>query len=156
MPDIKPIPEGMHSITPHLIVSGAAQAIDFYKNAFGAQEISRFPAPDGKIMHAMIKIGDSFIFLADEMREMGGPAAPAPGQSPVVINLYVEDADATWNRAVAAGAKPKMPLMDMFWGDRYGQLHDPFGHTWALATHKEDVTPEEMQRRAQAMFSKPR
>jgi PhnB protein len=156
MAKVKPIPEGMHSVTPHILVRGAAKAIEFYKNAFGAQEISRSPTPDGRLMHAMIRVGDSFIFLADEFPEMGGAAAPSPGQSPVVLHLYVQDADATWNQAISAGGKPKMPLMDMFWGDRYGQLLDPFGHTWALATHKEDVSPEEMQRRAQAAFSAPR
>jgi PhnB protein len=156
MAKVKPIPEGMHSVTPHILVRGAAKAIEFYKNAFGAQEISRSPTPDGRLMHAMIRVGDSFIFLADEFPEMGGAGAPTPGQSPVVLHLYVEDADATWSRAISAGAKPKMPLTDMFWGDRYGQLNDPFGHTWALATHKEDVSPDEMQRRAQAAFSAPR
>ena len=148
---VKPIPEGMHAVTPHLVVKGGAAAIDFYKNAFGAVELSRSPMPDGKLMHASLRIGDSIIFLADEFP--GQCNAPSPGAaSPVTLHLYVEDADATFNRATAAGATAKMPLMDAFWGDRYGQLTDPFGHTWSIATRKEDVSPEEADRRAKAMF----
>ena len=149
---VKPIPEGMHALTPHLIVKGGAAAIDFYKNAFGATELSRSPAPDGKIMHAALRIGDSTLFLADEFP--GHCNAPAPDrQSPVTLHLYVEDADAVFNRAVAAGATAKMPMMDAFWGDRYGQVADPFGHSWSIATRKEEVSPEEADRRAKAMFS---
>jgi PhnB protein len=153
-PAAKPIPEGMHTVTPHLVVNGAAKAIDFYKRAFGAQELGRHPTPDGRIMHAGIKIGDSHVFLADEFPEMSGDRAPSNGSS-VVLHLYVPDVDAAFNQAVSAGAKVKMPLANMFWGDRYGQLIDPFGHHWSLATHVEDVTPEEMRRRAEAMFSQP-
>ena len=153
-PAAKPIPEGMHTVTPHLVVNGAAKAIDFYKRAFGAQELGRHPTPDGRIMHAGIKIGDSHVYLADEFPEMSGDRAPSNGSS-VVLHLYVPDVDTAFNQAVSAGAKVKMPLANMFWGDRYGQLIDPFGHHWSLATHVEDVTPEEMRRRAEAMFSQP-
>jgi PhnB protein len=153
-PAAKPIPEGMHTVTPHLVVNGAAKAIDFYKRAFGAQELGRHPTPDGRIMHAGIKIGDSHVFLADEFPEMSGDRAPSNGSS-VVLHLYVPDVDTAFNQAVSAGAKVKMPLANMFWGDRYGQLIDPFGHHWSLATHVEDVPPEEMRRRAEAMFSQP-
>ena len=154
-PAKKPIPEGMHTITPHLIVNGAAKAIDFYKRAFGAQELGRHAMPDGRIMHAAIKIGDSTVFLNDEFPEMGGERAPVDGHSPVTLHLYVPDADAVFNQAVSAGAKVAMPLENMFWGDRYGTVVDPFGHHWAIATRVEDVTPEEMNRRAEAMFSQP-
>ena len=153
----KPIPEGFHSIIPHLVVKGADAAIGFYKKALGAQELSRSPAMDGKrLMHAMLKIGDSVIFLADEFPEMGGCKAPAPKDgSPVTINLYVEDVDKVFNQAVAGGATVRMPPADMFWGDRYSQIVDPFGHIWAIATHIEDVPPQEAARRAKEFFSKP-
>jgi uncharacterized glyoxalase superfamily protein PhnB len=150
----KPIPEGMHTITPHVVVNGAAKAIDFYKRAFGAEELGRFPTPDGKIMHAAVRIGDSVLFMADEFPDMGGSKAPAPGQSPVTLHLYVEDVDSVFNRATTAGAAVKMPIMDAFWGDRYGQITDPFGHTWSLATHKEDLSAEEMRRRGEQFFAK--
>ena len=153
-PAAKPIPEGMHTVTPHLVVNGAAKAIDFYKRAFGAQELGRHPTPDGRIMHAAIRIGDSAIFLADEFPEMGSDRAPSNGAS-VVLHVYVPNVDTVFNQAVSAGAKVKMPLSNMFWGDRYGQVIDPFGHHWSLATHVEDVTPEEMKRRGEAMFSQP-
>ena len=154
---VKPIPEGFHSIIPHLIVKGGDAAIAFYKKAFGAQELSRSPAMDGKrVMHAMLKIGDSVLFLADEFPEMGScQAPPAQGGSPVTINLYVENVDKIFNQAVAGGAKVRMPPADMFWGDRYSQIIDPFGHVWAIATHIEDVPPEETAKRAKAFFSKP-
>ena len=145
----QPIPEGTHTVTPHLIVKGGARAIDFYGAAFGAVEHYRMPAPGGAIGHAELQIGDSVIFLADEF-----PGNPGPRKlkgSPVTIHLYVPDADATFAQAVKAGAKVKMPLMDMFWGDRYGIVVDPFGHVWSIATHKEDVSPEEMARRMAAM-----
>jgi PhnB protein len=153
----KPIPEGFHSIIPHLVVKGANDAISFYKKAFGAQELSRSPAMDGKrLMHAMLRIGDSVVFLADEFPEMGGCHAPSPqGGSPVTINLYVEDVDKIFNQAVAGGAKARMAPANMFWGDRYSQIVDPFGHIWAIATHLEDVSPEESARRAKEFFSKP-
>ena len=149
---VKPIPEGMHTVTPHLVINGAAKAIDFYKRAFGAQEIGRFPTPDGRLMHAAIKIGDSHIFLADEFPEMGSKS-PSGGHSPVSLHIYVEDVDTVFNQAVSAGAKSTMPIQNMFWGDRYGQLTDPFGHSWSVATRIENVTPEEMKRRSEAMAS---
>ena len=153
MAKVKPIPEGQHTIVPHLVVRGAAEGIDFYKKAFGAVELSRMPMPDGKIMHACLKIGDSQLFLCDEFSGQGGKAQPTADCAPVTLHLNVEDADAVFQRAVAAGATAKMPPTDMFWGDRYGQLVDPFGHVWAVATHKEDVSPEEMKKRGLAMFA---
>ncbi len=149
---VRAIPQGFHSITPHLVVRGGAAAIEFYKKAFGAAEISRHPGPGGKLMHAMLKIGDSNLMLADEFPEHGCTSPQALGGSPVTISLYVEDVDAVFKQAVAAGAQVRMPPMDMFWGDRYGQVIDPFGHWWSIATHKEDVSPEEMARRAAAAF----
>ncbi len=154
---VKPIPEGFHSLTPHLVIKGASEAIEFYKRAFGAEEICRMaapaPGPDGqvKIMHAGLKIGDSRLFLADEFPEYcsSGPI----GGSPVTIHFYVEDADATFERAVEAGAEVTMPLMDAFWGDRYGKLVDPFGHHWSIAQHKEDLTTEQVQERMAACFA---
>jgi PhnB protein len=146
----KPIPEGYHSITPYLIIHGAAEAIEFYKKAFGATELFRFPAPEGKIGHAEIKIGDSPIMLADEFADMGYKGPQSLGGSPVSIMLYVEDVDAVFNRAVAAGASVKEALQDKFYGDRMGSLIDPFGHRWHIGTHKEDVSMEEMERRAKS------
>ena len=150
----KAIPDGFHTLTPHLVVKGASKAIDFYKKAFGAQEIKRMPGPDGKsILHADLKIGDSHVFLVDEFPDMNARGPETVGGSPVSIHIYVEDADAAFERAVAAGAEVKMPLADQFWGDRYGVLTDPFGHVWSIATHKEDLTPEQIGKRAQAAFS---
>ena len=144
-PAPKPIPEGMHSLTPHLICAGAADAIDFYKRAFNAVEEARIPGPDGKLlMHAAVKIGDSTLMLVDENREWGALGPKALKGSPVTIHLYVPDVDATVAQAVAAGAKVTMPVADMFWGDRYGQLEDPFGHRWSVATHTRDLTSEEI------------
>jgi PhnB protein len=151
---IKPIPAGMHTITPHLVVKGAGTAIDFYKKAFGAQELARLASPDGKsLLHADLKIGDSHVFLTDEFPEMGGLGPESIGGTPVMIHLYVEDVDAAFGKAVAAGAQVKMPLADMFWGDRYGILTDPFGHSWSLASHKQDLAPEEIRKRAQTACS---
>jgi uncharacterized glyoxalase superfamily protein PhnB len=147
----KRIPQGMHSVTPHLVCAGAAQAIEFYKKAFGAVEEARLPGSDGKLMHAMIRIGDSQIMLADEMPEWGSLGPKALKGSPVTIHLYVDDADAFAKRAVAAGAKITMPVADMFWGDRYGKLEDPFGHQWSVGTHVRDVSPDEMQRAMKEM-----
>ena len=149
-----PIPEGLHTITPHLTVKGAAQAIEFYKKAFGAIEKSRFAGPNGLIMHASLKIGDSSFFLADEMPGMeDGSVSPTQlGKTTVVLNLYVEDCDKLYKQAVAAGAKSTMPLSDQFWGDRYGHVKDPFGHVWAIATHKEDVPKAEMEKRGKQFF----
>ena len=150
---VKPIPEGYHSVTPYLIVKGAAAAIDFYKKAFGASELFRFPMPDGQIGHSEIKIGDSHIMLADEPQDpvhqqMGHKAPKSLGGTTIGIMLYVEDVDAVAKQAVAAGAKEIRPVMNQFYGDRSGTFLDPFGHIWTIGTHKEDVSPEEMQRRA--------
>lgn len=150
MSPVKPIPDGYHSLTPYLVVSGGAAAIDFYRKAFGAQELMRMPGPDGKLMHAEIKIGDSILMLGDENPQMGARSPKSLGGTPASVLLYVENVDAVFDRAVKAGAKVVMPVEDMFWGDRYAKLEDPFGHLWQLATHKEDVTPEEMGRRAAA------
>jgi uncharacterized glyoxalase superfamily protein PhnB len=144
-PSIKAVPDGMHTVTPHLICAGAADAIEFYKKAFNAVEISRMPGPGGKLMNAIIRIGESAVLLVDDNPQWGMLGPKALKGSPVAIHLYVEDADAFTARAVAAGAKVTMPAADMFWGDRYGQLEDPFGHRWSVATHIRDVSPAEMQ-----------
>jgi uncharacterized glyoxalase superfamily protein PhnB len=149
---VKPIPEGMHSLTPHLVCAGAAQAIEFYTRAFDAVELGRLPGPDGKLMHAMVKIGDSTLMLVDEFPQFGSVGPKELKGSPVTIHLYVEDVDATVKQAESAGAKVTMPVADMFWGDRYGRLEDPFGHQWSVATHVRDVTPEDMK---QAMGQQP-
>ena len=146
----KPIPDGYHTATPCLIIRGAAAAIEFYQQAFGATELFRFPSPDGKIGHAEIKIGDSPIMLADEYPDMGYKGPQTLGGSPVSIMIYVEDVDTVFARAVAAGASVKEALQDKFYGDRMGTLTDPFGHVWHVSTHKEDLSVEEMERRAQA------
>lgn len=146
----KPIPDGYHSVTPYLIINGAAEAIAYYQKAFGATVLFRMPAPDGKIGHAEIKIGDSPIMLADEFPEMGYKSPPSLGGSPVSIMIYVADVDTVFKQAVAAGGKEQRPVKDQFYGDRSGTLEDPFGHVWHIATHKEDVTPEEMEKRMKA------
>jgi PhnB protein len=146
----KSIPEGYHSVTPYLIVGGAADAIEFYQKAFGATELFRFPAPGGKIGHAEIKIGDSPIMLADEYPDMGYKGPRSLGGSPVTLMIYVDDVDTIFDQAVNAGATVKEAVTDKFYGDRMGTVIDPFGHTWHVATHKEDVSMEEMQRRAKA------
>jgi PhnB protein len=149
----KPIPEGFHTLTPHLVVKGASQAIEFYKKAFGAKENSRNPGPDGNsIMHADLTIGNSHLFLVDEFPDWNCVGPQTVGGTPVAIHIYVDDVDKVFNQAVAAGAQVKMPLTEMFWGDRYGKLIDPFGHEWSLATHIEDVSPEEMMKRVQEAF----
>lgn len=147
---VKPIPEGYHSVTPYLIINGASEAIEFYKKAFGATELFRFPAPGGKIGHAEIKIGDSPIMLADEYPDMGYKGPQSLGGSPITLMIYVEDVDNVFNRAVGAGATVKEAVQDKFYGDRSGSVIDPFGHIWHVATHKEDVSMEEMERRAKA------
>ena len=148
----QPIPDGFHTVTPHLIMKDAAGAIEFYKNAFGAEETSRMPGPDGKVMHAELKIGNSMLMIADEFPDMGSSGPKSIGGSPVTLHIYVDDVDALFDRAVKAGGKVTMPLADMFWGDRYGRLEDPFGHQWSIGTHTEDLTPEEIgQRAAKAM-----
>ncbi len=148
----KPIPDGYSAATPYLCVKGAAAAIEFYKKAFGATESMRLGMPGGKIGHAEIKIGKAPIMLADEFPEMSVVSPQTLGGSPVTIHLYVEDVDAIAGQAVAAGAKVLRPVEDQFYGDRAGKLEDPFGHVWWIATHKEDVSPEEMQKRATALF----
>ena len=147
---VKPIPAGCHSVTPYLIVRGGADAIEFYTKAFGAKELFRFPAPDGKIGHAEIKIGDSPIMLADEYPDMGYNGPQTVGGSPVSLMIYVDDVDTTFNRAIECGGTVKEAVQDKFYGDRMGTVIDPFGHVWHLATHKEDVSMEEMERRAKA------
>jgi PhnB protein len=144
---VKPIPDGYHTVTPYLSIRGAARALEFYKEAFGATETMRLPGPGGTVMHAEIRIGDSPIMLSDEFPDMGAKSPPALGGSPVTISLYVEDVDAFVARAVAAGATLIHPVKDQFYGDRTGGLEDPFGHRWHVGTHTEDVSPEEMQRR---------
>ena len=141
----KPIPAGMHSVTPHLVCAGAAAAIEFYKKAFNAVETSRLPGPDGKLMHAAVRIGDSTVMLTDESPDWGCFGPRSLKGSPVTIHLYVDDVDAVVDQAVKAGGKIVMPVEDMFWGDRYGKLEDPFGHQWSVATHLREVTPEEMK-----------
>lgn len=142
---VKAIPDGMHTLTPHLICAGAADAIEFYKKAFGATELNRLPGPDGKLMHASVRIGDSVLMLLDEFPQWGSLGPKALKGSPVVLHLYVEDVDAVVAQAVAAGAKLTLPVAEMFWGDRYGQVEDPFGHKWSVATHTRDLSPEEIQ-----------
>jgi PhnB protein len=144
---VKPIPDGYHSVTPYLIVNDAAGAIEFYKTAFGATELMRLPGPGGKVMHAEIKVGDSPIMLADEFPEMDIRGPQTLGGSPVSILIYVEDVDVRFAAALAAGATEKRPLADQFYGDRSGTLEDPYGHVWTIATHTEDLAPEELQRR---------
>jgi PhnB protein len=148
--EVRPIPEGYGTVTPYLIVNGAARAIEFYKQAFGATETFRMERPDGRVGHAEIKIGDSHVMLADEHPEMGARGPQSIGGSPISLVLYVEDVDATVNRAVEAGAKLTRPVANQFYGDRTGGVEDPFGHAWYVATHVEDVAPEEMQKRAAA------
>ncbi len=149
---VKPIPDGMHALTPHLVCDGAAAAIDFYVKAFNAVELARLAGPDGKLMHGMVRIGDSPLMLVDAMPGWGVLDLKGLNGSPVIIHLYVEDVDAAIAQAAAAGATVTMPPADMFWGDRYGQLTDPFGHKWSLATHKQDLSPEQIRK---AMESAP-
>lgn len=144
----KAIPEGYHSVTPYLAVQDGAQAIDFYKRAFGAKELTRMDGPDGKVSHAEVKIGDSIIMLGASPAANDVRAPQSLGASTVSIFLYLDNVDATFRQALSAGARETQPLTDMFWGDRYGRLTDPFGHSWSLAQHIEDVAPAEMQRRA--------
>jgi len=150
---VNPIPEGMHTVTPHLICAGAAEAIEFYRKAFDAVELTRMPGPDGKVMHASIRIGDSVIMLNDEMPEWASFGAKHFKGLPVTIHLYVENADAIFEQAVSAGATVTMPLADMFWGDRYGKVEDPFGHQWSIGTHVREVSEDEMQKAMEEMGS---
>lgn len=147
MAQVHPIPQGAHTVTPNLVVRGAAQAIEFYERAFGAQEVMRMPAPDGKsIWHAQLKVGDSTLYLNDEMPGMGRPAPDASAPAPVTIWLWVPDCDAAFRRAVEAGGKPTMEPADMFWGDRCAGVADPFGYLWSFATHQKDMSEAEMKR----------
>lgn len=150
----KAIPDGYHSVTPYFTVNDAAKAIEFYKRAFDAKEIHRMQGPDGKIGHAELRIGDSVVMLADEMPGSDCRAPTSLGGTTAGIFIYTQDVDAAFQKAVAAGAKSLAQPTDMFWGDRYGRLSDPFGHSWSLATHKEDVAPDEMKRRSQEFIAK--
>ncbi|MDB5907962.1 MAG: glyoxalase [Massilia sp.] len=151
---VKPVPDGMHTVTPQLVCDGAAAAIQFYIDAFDAVEVRRMPGPDGRLMHAMIKIGDSPVMLTDEFREWGGNGPKTLGGTPVTIHLQVPNADAVYERALRAGAEIKMPIADMFWGDRYGQVIDPFGHSWSIGTHIKDMTPEELEAAGKAAMAR--
>lgn len=144
MSKIKPIPDGMRSVTPHLVCAGASEAIEFYKRAFGAVEVTRLPGPDNKLMHAQIRIGDSAVMLVDEFPQHQCLGPKALGGSPVTVHLYVDDVDTFAATAAKAGAKVTMPVQEMFWGDRYGQLEDPFGHRWSVATRVRDVDLENL------------
>jgi uncharacterized glyoxalase superfamily protein PhnB len=152
---VQPIPKGYHVITPSIVVRGGAEAIEFYKKAFGAKELNRMAGPDGKVLHAEIRIGDSIVTLSDEFPGMGSKSPLSVGGTSSSLLIYTKDVDALFNQALAAGAKVSMPLADMFWGDRYGRVVDPFGHDWQLATRKENVTPREMTKRAAAAMSAP-
>ncbi len=150
MPQTNPIPPGFRTVTPHLVLKDAGTAIDWYKKALGAEETCRMPGPNGAgVMHGEIRIGDSPIMLADEFPGLALKAPTSLGGSTICVHLYVTDCDAVFKRAIAAGAKPTMPPTDMFWGDRYAKFTDPFGHEWSVGTHKEDVPPEEMGKRAE-------
>jgi len=151
--NVKPIPEGNHTVTPYLSVKGAAAAIEFYKKAFGAVELCRMPDPMGRVMHAELRLGDSVLFLSEECPGMNNSPQTLGGTT-VTLHLYVENVDAAFNQAVAAGAQTQMPPTDMFWGDRFSKVVDPFGHSWGIATHVEDVSAEEMERRTQEFFAK--
>ncbi len=151
---VKPIPDGYHSVTPYFIVKGAARAIEFYKQVFGATELMRMKGPGGSVGHAEIKIGDSPVMLADEHLEMGFRGPESLGGSPVSLMVYVKNSDAVIAKAIAAGAKVLRPLQDQFYGDRSGTVTDPFGHTWTIATHKEDLSPDEIGRRAAEYMKK--
>src|SRR5580658_9593471 len=154
---VKAIPDGYHTLTPYMTVRDAARAIEFYKQAFGAVEKGVMKGPDGKVMHAELRIGDSLFMLADEFPEFGSMSPLSTGGAGMGLHIYVEDADAAFERAVQAGAKVAMPVSDMFWGDRYGKLSDPFGHKWSIATHKADLSVEEMkQRMEEAMAQMPK
>jgi len=154
MANVKFQPSQYHSLTPYLIVQGASKAIDFYKNAFGATEIFRMPMPDGRVGHAELKIGDAVLMLADEYPEMGAVSPSSLGNSPVGILLYVADTDTVTNKAVSLGATIEKPLANQFYGDRSATIKDPFGHKWTIATHIEDVSPEEIERRLSAITKK--
>jgi PhnB protein len=149
----KPIPSGFHTVTPSLVVRNAAEAIDFYKKALGAEEVMRMPDPSGRISHAELKIGDSIIFLSDEFPNMPTKSPQALGGNTGGFYLYVPDVDKSFQRAVDAGGKVTMPVSDMFWGDRFGQFTDPFGHTWSISTHTKDLSPQEMEEGAEKFYA---
>ena len=150
----KPIPHGFHTVTPSLVVRNAAQAIEFYKKALGAKELMRLPSSDGKITHAELQVGDSIIFVSDEFPNLGISKSPQTlGGCTGTLNLYVEDVDTTFQRAIDSGGKTAMPVANMFWGDRYGTFVDPFGHAWGVATHKEDLSEQEIAERAKDFFA---
>ena len=151
MSAVKPVPDGYHTVTPYLAVRDAAAALAFYAKAFGAEELFRMPGPGGVVMHAELKLGDSIVMLGEESPQMGTSAPQTVGGTPVSLMVYLNDVDASFSRAAQAGCTVQMPPTDMFWGDRYGKLQDPFGHHWSLATHKEDVSPEDMAKRMAAM-----
>ncbi len=153
MSSVKPIPQGFHSITPSLIVRNGAEAIEFYKRALGAQERMRMPAPDGKISHAELQIGDSIIFLSEEMPAMGGKSPQTAGTYTGGFYLYVQDVDSAFKKAVAAGGKTTMPVSDMFWGDRMGQFTDPYGHVWSISTHVKDLSERELEEGAKQFYA---
>jgi uncharacterized glyoxalase superfamily protein PhnB len=150
---VNAIPKGYHSVTPTLVIQGASGAIDWYTKALGANELYRMPGPDGRLMHAEIRIGNSVIMMTDEMPEMGGKGPRALGGTPVSLMIYCEDADALFTRAVSAGATVRMPMEDAFWGDRWGMVIDPFGHEWAIATHKKDLSVPEMKKAMDAFMA---
>jgi uncharacterized glyoxalase superfamily protein PhnB len=153
MAKVSPIPKGYHTITPGLAVRNASQAIDFYKKALGAKEKMRMPGPDGKIMHAELQIGDSKIMLGEEMPQMGNLSPQSLNGTPVNLHVYVKDVDKVFDQAVKAGATAVAPVMDMFWGDRYGMVMDPFGHKWGIATHKRNLSPKEMKKAGEEWFA---
>ena len=155
MANVKPVPDGYHTLTPGFTVKNAAAAIEFYKKAFGAEEIFRMNSPDGKVAHAEIRIGDSIFMLNDEFDMPGCARSPQSlGGTTFGLFIYTTEVDAAFERAVKAGAEVRMPVQDMFWGDRYGQLADPFGHIWSIATHKEDLTPQQIEERAKEFYAK--
>jgi PhnB protein len=151
---VNAIPDGLHSVTPNLIIKGASKAIDWYKKALGAEELYRMPGPDGRLMHAEIKIGNAVVMMTDEMPEMGGKGPQMLGGTPVSLMIYCEDCDVLFNRAVAAGATVRMPIEDAFWGDRWGMLTDPFGHVWSIATRKKNLSVPEMKRAMDEFMAK--
>jgi len=151
---VKAVPDGYHTLTPYMTVRDAMRAIEFYKQAFGAQEKGTMKGPDGKVMHAELRIGDSIFMLADEMPQYGTHSPQAIGGSPMGLHIYTEDVDGAFDRAVKAGAKVEMPVTDMFWGNRYGKLSDPFGHKWSIATHKRDMSAQEIEKEQAEFMSK--
>jgi PhnB protein len=151
---VRPVPDGFSNITPNLVCRNAARAIEFYKTAFGAKELVRMPGPNGEIMHAELQIGDSKFFVNDSMSKTPIPVPGEGASNPMYIHLYVPDADTLFNRAIEGGARVDMPLQNMFWGDRYGKVTDPYGQQWGIATHVEDVAPEEMKKRQDTFFAK--